>query len=175
MALEHDFWYFFYFSRNYFFFSSEFEIQLLNLQYSRALQNPSNAALSIYKCTQMCEKWHQKIVSMHCNWEKILMHSFKYWICKEVNMFDLNSHKEYPMDIIHSWKSADRNFLSGGDTSKSSVSHPNCSSDSSTKMSEKLCLQWNDWFEDNIKSAFGNLREDKDFTYVSSQWEWSAG
>ena len=174
MALEHDFWYFFYFSRNYFFFSSEFEIQLLNLQYSRALQNPSNAALSIYKCTQMCEKWRQKIVSMHCNWEKILMHSFKYWICKEVNMFDLYSHKEYPMDIIHSWKSADRNFLCGGDTSNSSVSHPNCSSDSSTKMSEKLCLQWND-FEDNIKSAFGNLREDKDFTYVSSQWEWSAG
>ena len=81
-------------------------------------------------------------------------------------MFDLNSHKEYPMDIIHSWKSADRNFLCGGDTSNSSVSHPNCSSDSSTKMSEKLCLQWND-FEDNIKSAFGNLREDKDFADVT--------
>ena len=33
-------------------------------------------------------------------------------------------------------------------------------------MSEKLCLQWND-FQDNIKSAFGNLREDKDFTDVT--------
>ena len=33
------------------------------------------------------------------------------------------------------------------------------------KMSEKLCLQWND-FQDNIKSAFRNLREDKDFKDV---------
>ena len=33
-------------------------------------------------------------------------------------------------------------------------------------MSEKLCLQWND-FQDNIKSAFGNLREDNDFTDVT--------
>ena len=33
-------------------------------------------------------------------------------------------------------------------------------------MSEKLCLQWND-FEDNIKSAFGNLREDNDFADVT--------
>ena len=33
-------------------------------------------------------------------------------------------------------------------------------------MSEKLCLQWND-FQDNIKSAFGNLREDRDFTDVT--------
>ena len=33
-------------------------------------------------------------------------------------------------------------------------------------MSEKLCLQWND-FQDNIKSAFGNLREDKDFKDVT--------
>ena len=30
------------------------------------------------------------------------------------------------------------------------------------EMSEKLCLQWND-FQENIKSAFGNLREDNDF------------
>jgi len=29
-------------------------------------------------------------------------------------------------------------------------------------MSEKLFLQWND-FQENIKSAFGNLREDKYF------------
>ena len=36
----------------------------------------------------------------------------------------------------------------------------------SIKMSEKLCLQWND-FQDNIKSAFGNLREDNDFTDVT--------
>ena len=33
-------------------------------------------------------------------------------------------------------------------------------------MSEKLCLQWND-FKDNIKSAFGNLREDKEFSDVT--------
>ena len=33
-------------------------------------------------------------------------------------------------------------------------------------MSAKLCLQWND-FQDNIKSVFGNLREDKDFTDVT--------
>ena len=33
-------------------------------------------------------------------------------------------------------------------------------------MSEKLCLQWND-FQDNIKSAFGKLRECNDFTDVT--------
>ena len=33
-------------------------------------------------------------------------------------------------------------------------------------MSEKLCLQWND-FQENIKSAFGNLRDDKDFKDVT--------
>ena len=33
-------------------------------------------------------------------------------------------------------------------------------------MEEKLCLKWND-FQDNVKSAFGNLREDKDFTDVT--------
>ena len=33
-------------------------------------------------------------------------------------------------------------------------------------MSEKLCLQWND-FQENIKSAFGSLREDNDFTDVT--------
>ena len=33
-------------------------------------------------------------------------------------------------------------------------------------MSEKLCLQWND-FQENIKNAFGNLREDNDFTDVT--------
>ena len=33
-------------------------------------------------------------------------------------------------------------------------------------MSEKLCLQWND-FQENIKSAFGSLREDSDFTDVT--------
>ena len=33
-------------------------------------------------------------------------------------------------------------------------------------MSEKLCLQWND-FQDSVKSAFGNLREDKDFADVT--------
>ena len=33
-------------------------------------------------------------------------------------------------------------------------------------MSEKLCLQWND-FQDNIKSVFGNLRENNDFADVT--------
>ena len=30
-------------------------------------------------------------------------------------------------------------------------------------MSEKLCLQWND-FKQNVNSAFGNLRNDTEFT-----------
>ena len=33
-------------------------------------------------------------------------------------------------------------------------------------MSEKLCLQWND-FQENIKSTFGTLREDNDFADVT--------
>ena len=33
-------------------------------------------------------------------------------------------------------------------------------------MSEKLCLNWND-FQDNVKSAFGNLRDDQDFADVT--------
>ena len=33
-------------------------------------------------------------------------------------------------------------------------------------MSEKLCLQWNE-FQENIKGAFGKLREDKDFNDVT--------
>ena len=33
-------------------------------------------------------------------------------------------------------------------------------------MSEKLCLQWND-FPDNIKIAFAHLREDNDFADVT--------
>ena len=33
-------------------------------------------------------------------------------------------------------------------------------------MSEKLCLQWND-FQDNVKAAFGNLRESTDFADVT--------
>ena len=33
-------------------------------------------------------------------------------------------------------------------------------------MSEKLCLKWND-FQENIKSSFGSLREDTDFTDVT--------
>ena len=33
-------------------------------------------------------------------------------------------------------------------------------------MSEKLCLKW-DKFQDNIKDAFGNLREDNDFADVT--------
>ena len=37
-------------------------------------------------------------------------------------------------------------------------------------MSEKLCLKWND-FQENVNSAFGNLREDKEFTDVTLAWE----
>ena len=33
-------------------------------------------------------------------------------------------------------------------------------------MSEKLNLQWND-FQENVKSAFGNMREDQDFSDVT--------
>ena len=33
-------------------------------------------------------------------------------------------------------------------------------------MSEKLCLQWND-FNSNVNKAFGNLREDNDFSDVT--------
>ncbi len=33
-------------------------------------------------------------------------------------------------------------------------------------MSEKLCLQWND-FQENIKSAFGDLRKENDFADVT--------
>ena len=33
-------------------------------------------------------------------------------------------------------------------------------------MSEKLCLQWND-FGANVNSAFGKLRDDKEFTDVT--------
>ena len=33
-------------------------------------------------------------------------------------------------------------------------------------MSERFCLNWND-FQDNVKSAFGNLRDDQDFTDVT--------
>ena len=33
-------------------------------------------------------------------------------------------------------------------------------------MAEKLCLQWND-FQENLKDAFGNLREDNDFADVT--------
>ena len=36
----------------------------------------------------------------------------------------------------------------------------------SSSMSEKLCLQWND-FKDNINSTFGSLREDVDFSDVT--------
>ena len=33
-------------------------------------------------------------------------------------------------------------------------------------MAEKLCLQWND-FKENVNSAFGRLRNDKEFTDVT--------
>ena len=31
---------------------------------------------------------------------------------------------------------------------------------------EKFCLQWND-FKDNVSSAFGNLRDDREFADVT--------
>ena len=34
------------------------------------------------------------------------------------------------------------------------------------KYDEKLCLQWND-FKENVSSAFGDLRQDKEFTDVT--------
>ena len=37
-------------------------------------------------------------------------------------------------------------------------------------MSEKLCLQWND-FKDNVKAAFGSLRNDKQFSDVILAFE----
>ena len=37
-------------------------------------------------------------------------------------------------------------------------------------MSEKLCLQWNN-FQDNIKIAFGNLRQANDFADVTLAWQ----
>ena len=37
-------------------------------------------------------------------------------------------------------------------------------------MSEKLCLQWND-FQENVNSAFGRLRDDKEFTDVTLAYE----
>ena len=37
-------------------------------------------------------------------------------------------------------------------------------------MSEKLCLQWND-FKENVNSAFGRLRDDKEFTDVTLAYE----
>ena len=36
----------------------------------------------------------------------------------------------------------------------------------SVTMSEKLCLQWND-FKENANSAFGRLRDDRDFVDVT--------
>ena len=36
----------------------------------------------------------------------------------------------------------------------------------SNKMSEKLCLQWND-FKENVVNAFGNLRADNNFADVT--------
>ena len=35
-----------------------------------------------------------------------------------------------------------------------------------TNSDEKLCLQWND-FKKNVTSAFGDLRQDKEFTDVT--------
>ena len=35
-----------------------------------------------------------------------------------------------------------------------------------TNAAEKLCLQWND-FKENVSSAFGDLRQDREFTDVT--------
>ena len=42
----------------------------------------------------------------------------------------------------------------------------NSSPNQSFEMSEKLCLQWNS-FNENVNSAFGRLRSDKEFTDVT--------
>ena len=39
-----------------------------------------------------------------------------------------------------------------------------------TIMKEKLCLQWNN-FKENVNSAFGRLRNDKEFTDVTLECE----
>ena len=44
--------------------------------------------------------------------------------------------------------------------------NPHLEPDRMASYDERLCLQWND-FKDNVSSAFGDLREDKDFTDVT--------
>ena len=46
------------------------------------------------------------------------------------------------------------------------IQSPIVDTSSSAEMSEKLCLQWND-YKDNVESAFGGLREDKEFIDVT--------
>ena len=41
-----------------------------------------------------------------------------------------------------------------------------CEQEIMASVDEKLCLQWND-FKENISSAFGDLRQDKEFTDVT--------
>ena len=41
-------------------------------------------------------------------------------------------------------------------------------------MAEKLCFNWND-FQDNVNAAFGNLREDLDFSDVTLACESNLG
>ena len=38
--------------------------------------------------------------------------------------------------------------------------------DKMSNADEKLCLQWND-FKENVSSAFGDLRQDKEFADVT--------
>ena len=47
-----------------------------------------------------------------------------------------------------------------------SQSNPMLSRRKMATTDEKLCLQWND-FTENISSAFGDLRQDKEFTDVT--------
>ena len=44
--------------------------------------------------------------------------------------------------------------------------HKNFVGKTNRKMSEQLCLQWND-FRENVNTAFGKLRDDKEFTDVA--------
>ena len=60
------------------------------------------------------------------------------------------------------WRQCSEYKNKSRENSLSTVSRSN----SPNNMSEKLCLQWND-FQENVKSAFGNLREDKHFTDVT--------
>ena len=62
-------------------------------------------------------------------------------------------------------KGHDGTFLSSFHSIEPFKSAPTATANK-TAMAEKLCLQWND-FTESVKTAFGNLKEDTDFTDVT--------